>query len=1053
MVLKVSNSLKLFLVFGFLFAFVFAGNTGKIVGRVVDAETGEPLVGVNVLVEGTTLGAATDANGEYFIINVPPGTYRVKAMMIGYGTVIKDGVRVIIDHTTQVDFDLSREVIKGEVVVVEAKKEIIKKDQAGSAVATGIEDISGTPLVRSIEEYASLQAGVRGWSVRGGDVSETKVFVDGLTLVDNFTSQPVAVPNLSTLKEFVILKGGFNAEYGNVRSGIVNVVTKDPSFDGYHGDITFEIQPPHREHYGCSALSHKCYYLRPFLDTGDSLCWYGTNILPEEERKSYPEFEGWIAFSEKLLSDDDPNNDMTPEEARDLFLWLYRAGGADDLLDKYPNNYSGPSREARYSHKPNLLIDASIDGPLRILKNTAFLLSFRSDHQMWALPSYPLGRDAFESFQVQGKIKHKFSPKLDFTLEGLYNKISSISNEGRWGVQGHVAPSNPLIGGRAIFNRSINPGYNYIYMPYANVPFDRKVRMIGIGIDRILSSRMFYKLRLSYLRINDYSPGRYLYHYGDTKNPLDVNDFLPDSIVHDISRDVGVHIRDTSAVIWFGSVGVDEAPYGIPPKDQYYPLASLIYNQPYGLYGTHATAPFNFSKRYNLNLKFDLTYQINMHHQVKTGITVNYDRFNSFYGFLAYPGHESNELIYWTADPFSVGAYIQDKIEFKGMNANVGIRFDYFNPNAYSYTLEPYSKYFMEVNKYRLTEEAPKKKAKQQLFINPRLGVSHPIGENLKLYFNYGIFSQIPRTDMLYTINYGMARGIQFMGNPELKMPKTIAYEIGVEQSLFNMFLVHVSGYYKDVTNEYTNVSYENYDGTVNYVTVSNNTYRDIRGFELKVEKRWGKWITGWVNYDYRVETRGRIGRRAYYEDIRRQQIEGMQDPFQEKPLPRPRMNAFVQLSVPLDWGPAVFGSHIFGGFSISLVHTREAGNYFTWDPLQTYDYYMNVQEKDWVNWNARISKNVALNKFKMVFYVDVRNLFNTKHMSWLGFSDQGDFEAYMKSLHLPMYNDKRYKEAGYVGGNDRFGEYGKDYIDMPNIKFLTFLYPRTFTVGMKVNF
>jgi len=73
--------------------------------------------------------------------------------------------------------------------------------------------------------------------------------------------------------------------------------------------------------------------------------------------------------------------------------------------------------------------------------------------------------------------------------------------------------------------------------------------------------------------------------------------------------------------------------------------------------------------------------------------------------------------------------------------------------------------------------------------------------------------------------------------------------------------------------------------------------------------------------------------------------------------------------------------------------------------------------------------------------------------MSWLGFSDQGDFEAYMKSLHLPMYNDKRYKEAGYVGGNDRFGEYGKDYIDMPNIKFLTFLYPRTFTVGMKVNF
>lgn len=1031
----------------------YAAVTGKIAGKVVDAETGAPLPGVNVIIDGQPLGAATDMNGEYFILNIPPGTYTVKAIMVGYTTVVKEKVQVTINHTTRVDFELKPQALEGEEIVIVAQKEIIKKDQSSSAITTSSEEINAVPLVTNVQQFASLQAGVNGWQVRGGDVSETGVFMDGLLLVDNFTNQPVAVPNLSTLKEFEILTGGFNAEYGNIRSGLVNIVTREPSFDAYHGSVTFEMRPAQREHRGLSALSPKNYYLRPYLDTQDSLCWLGTNTLPEEEQKSYPTFEGWIAFSEKLLSDDDPSNDMTPEEARDLFLWLYRAEGADQLLKKYPNNYHGPSREAQYANKPNFLIDASVDGPLKFIPNTAFMLSFRGDKQMWALPSYSLDRDAYSSYQVQGKITHKLNDNIKFSVEGLYNKIYSISSEGRWGPTGHVAPSNPLLGGRAIFNRNINDGVNFLYAPFAAVPFDRTVKMFGFSLDQVLNPKTFYKFRLSYIKTNDYSPGRYIYHYGDTKDPLNVNDFLPDSVVHDLSRDVGMHIRDTSAVIQFGNVRMDESPYGIPPKDQYYRLASLIYSQPYSIPATYASAPFNFSDRYTVNAKFDLTSQINMHHQIKTGFTFNYDHFKSFYGFLNYPGHESNQLIYWTANPYSFGAYVQDKIEFEGLIANAGVRFDYFNPNTNVYTLEPYSKYFMEVNKYRLTTDAPSKKAKQQLFINPRLGVSHPIGENLKLYFNYGIFSQIPRTDMLYTINYGMARGIQFLGNPELRMPKTIAYEIGVEQNLFNMFMLHASGYYKDISDEYTYVNYENFDGTVNYQTVLNNTYRDIRGFELKLEKRWGNWITGWINYDYRVVTAGRVGRAAYYEDIRRQQIEGMQDPFQEKPLPRPEMNAYIQFSIPHSWGPTVGNNHFLGGFNLSLVYKRVAGNYFTWDPLQTYDYFMNVQEKDWVNWDARLSKKFTVGNFKANIYLDVRNLFDTKHMSWQGFSDQGDFEAYMKSLHLPMYNDKRYKEAGYVGGNDRFGEFGKDYIDMPNIKFLTFQYPRVFTIGMKIDF
>jgi hypothetical protein len=81
---------------------VLAGTTGKIAGKVTDAETGEPLLGANVIIDGTDLGASTDAEGDYFVLRVPPGTYSVRASMMGYTIMNQTGVRVEVDRSVTV---------------------------------------------------------------------------------------------------------------------------------------------------------------------------------------------------------------------------------------------------------------------------------------------------------------------------------------------------------------------------------------------------------------------------------------------------------------------------------------------------------------------------------------------------------------------------------------------------------------------------------------------------------------------------------------------------------------------------------------------------------------------------------------------------------------------------------------------------------------------------------------------------------------------------------------------------------------------------------------
>ena len=111
---------------------VLAGTSGKIAGKITDADTGEPLLGANIIILETSMGAAADYDGDYFIINIPPGTYQLKISMLSYASVTITNVVVNTDRTTILDIELVLESISTEEVVVVAEKPVIRADLTAS---------------------------------------------------------------------------------------------------------------------------------------------------------------------------------------------------------------------------------------------------------------------------------------------------------------------------------------------------------------------------------------------------------------------------------------------------------------------------------------------------------------------------------------------------------------------------------------------------------------------------------------------------------------------------------------------------------------------------------------------------------------------------------------------------------------------------------------------------------------------------------------------------------------------------------------------------------
>jgi outer membrane receptor protein involved in Fe transport len=956
-----------------------AGVTGKISGQITDSQTSEPLIGVNVIIDGTSLGAATDIEGRFAIIQIPPGTYELTATTIGYTRYHVTDVRVLIDQNNRMDFTLTSTAIEGESVTVVATRPVVRPDVATSVTALRGNEVRELP-VATVSAAIALQAGIEdGLVIRGGGAEELLFQIDDITLRDARNNQPITSIPISSIQELSIERGGFNAEYGQVRTGVVNIVTREGGKSDYEGTITAKYGPAAPKHFGISPFDKNSMWMRPYMD--DDVAWTGTdngawNIYTQDQ---YPDFNGWNAVSEQLLSDSDPSNDLSPLAAQKLFMWQHRRTPPTDQID--------------YN------LDFGLGGPVpgisEQLGDLRFYLSGRTQREMLLIP---LSRDDYLDHDFMISLSSDLRPGMKLRYIGLKGRSSNVAQN---------------------YDEAGGSSTAYIRSPYQIA--------LATGVSQI-SSRIFTPSYYSMAVLNH------------SMNALQMNHTLSAKTFYEISIErvsrsylTGpIDERDTTQNVMIApGYYVDEAPFGFSGL----PETGIGNEATDFFFGGHMATTRDSSSTTSNTIKFDLTSQVNFENLIKTGFELVIEDLNISHGLVKDLFPDANVYSRFRDRPIRGGAYVQDKYEVKEFVLNLGIRADYSNPRKEWPDLVLFSDEWNEYASpaYHADSSYSTKKAEAILAFSPRLAISHPITENSKLFFNYGHFQQSPTNEQRFKEGRGALGELDDFGNPDLVLEKTISYELGFDYSIFNEYLIQVSAFYHDIFDQQDYTQYSSRE--FSFRQVNNNSYEDIRGFELSARKNEGRWLTGFFNYTYQVNSSGRFGKAEIHENPTDQRYydENTANLYQSKPIPQPYGRASLTFHTPKEFGPKLAGIRPVGGWAMNFLGYWRAGR-----QARVTGTYPGANEgsgtylkfRDYYNLVLRVKKNTHIQDKNFSFFVEVSNLLNTKRLSLAGFQDFHDQLSYFTSLHLPKSRDYT-----NIVGDDMIGDFRKDDVDFQPIE------------------
>ncbi|MDP8205054.1 MAG: TonB-dependent receptor [Candidatus Electryonea clarkiae] len=972
----------------------FAASTGKIFGTCVDAENQEALIGVNVILEGTSFGASTDLDGNFFILNVPPGDYTLKASMLSYTTVIFNNVKVSSDRTTSINAKLAPTIMEaGEEVTYIAKRPMIQKDMTDSRTTRTAEDMKLMP-VENIVAIVRLSAGIVGNNFRGGRASEVSYIVDGASMVDPMTGTYEGfIPQVS-FAEVNVITGGQSVEYGNALSGVVNQITKEGA-DRIDGNLSIRSN-----------------------DMGEDEAFVG-------ERDRMKDLQGSVSGPVPLFN-----------SLRMGSMYYLFSGQYFDTQGRFENDDSTlTSSFGKVTYKLSPKHKLTFSGAVSNAQYTFF--GQGSDENLWSRTTFEDRLGQFEPIYLENGDLDPGYVYLDANGNPWYdNGLVDSEDLNRNGV---IDPGEDLDGDGAIDTEDLNHNFQLdAHNMFNHVPYyEHHTEQFSAKWNHTLSARTFYELNVSRYKTQLHYNSRERFNEDTNGNEmLDLE--LKYSTNADVPQEIWDEYRDyykeaegfvffdfnqngeydyedlNGNEIWdwdvYGSQhdlfqdndddGYIDASQG-NPSDEWLRWQDINFfgntkdNDDFMNYGsgkTYDRARWGNDYKIVWNIKGNVTSQMHKYHQIKSGIDLQFIEIFDHDVDMASGGNVYGQNV--NTEPRLYGFWLEDKMEFEGMVINAGVRFDVFDINFDQYPADIEDPVLDPVNGGEVKNPVA---VDPKYYWGPRLGVAFPITDRDLLSFNYSRNFQIPILRYAFTnVNWDFSGAFPLIGNVNLEPERTTSYELTVRHQFTPDMAMVGTGFYKDISG-LTDTRQVYYDPRNWYGLYINLDYGNVRGFELSLEKRFSSFYSGTVNYTYSVSKGKASSARQNYQNAWAENVIRTTESYLDWDQ-RHTVNGTIQLMVPRGTKP--FNMAWMDEWMLSLIGRYGSGLPFT-SPSRDKDPPINDQRLPFtLTFDGRVQKRYSFNdNFAALIYLQGYNIFDRQNI------DQDYFQTYADAQWY-MFND-----------------------------------------------
>ena len=878
-------------VVAFLVSTVWSQTTGKISGTVT-GDDGTPLAGANVVVLGTGSGASSNADGAFQIINVPAGSYVVKATYIGYTSQEVSGVRVISGLNTAVNLSLSTSTIEGDVVQVTAEKPLIQKDETSSVnVVTG-DQLENMPI-RTLDGVLATMPGVVVQNgdvhIRGGRNNEVAYYLNGASTTNLGNRENLVYVPQEAIEELQVQVGGYDAEVSGANSGVVKRSLKTGT-DSFSGSFSLQSDGSGA---GESALLGDGYSYghQTVLASVSGPVMPGLKFFAtlEQSKKEDPYVKVSNAFEFLGQVDEQPSNASYP----DMFDLSWKDGVTPGSDDEFTNitgtvTYDAGPLRATLGLVNNSSTNNYGGGILSQLRWGGATINTLDD-----TGAYTVGYDVPSRYAYQDAGSNLMTGELTYALSSntvLRASVSSYSEERetkdswfgdewqKWHDSTEVA--NYL--GYTAINDS-TPAWS----PFKS-QFSQKSSYMVNG--------------MSFAR-----PGTRPASY--SKSAYEKTGFSAS-----IQHVMGAH--DIKAGMDYNQHTMRS--YSATPSIMKYALDEDVALNRYGHmgYGSFDAIPAYEWRTYIDGYGYD-----------HTGSESDERKF--YYSDV--PGVAGKDTTYLDGakTPTEMGFYVQDKMEFDDLVVNVGLRIDKLDPSETAPD-NANDLQFYDVSKY--VDPQSWKEVEAFTEIQPRIGISFPFTDRTNVYGYYGTFSQLVDLNSMYftAMDYRqqMNTGGYFYITPVgfgLEPVRTTQYEIGFKQAISNDAALKATWFYKNQKGLIQADRVEEYlgdlDGAYNYVR--NGDFATTKGLELSLGIRRTNGLAVNMNYTISQAEGTGSGRSSYLAALDRQS----EPPLMINPLD---FNQAHSGSVNLDYRVSGTNSQL-DGLGSNLLFTFNSGHAFTY--------------------------------------------------------------------------------------------------------------------------